>query len=79
MFKNNKRSAKYILFSLLFDILFFHSCFMSYKSNFFEDKKLNIYCLESFLKEDTACEYSNRIDSSAHIDSKFMINGSSET
>lgn len=52
---------------------------MSYKSNFFKGKKWNIYYLESFLKEDTTCEYSSRKDSPAHIDSKFMINGSSET
>lgn len=38
-FKNKKRSDKYFLFPLLFDILFFHSCFTSYKSNFFEGKK----------------------------------------
>lgn len=37
--KNKKISDKHILFALLLDIMFFHSCFMSYKSNFFEGKK----------------------------------------
>lgn len=34
---------------------------------------------KGFLKKDTACEYSNSIDSPAHIDSDYMINGSAET
>lgn len=38
-FKNKKISDKYFPFALLFYILLLHSCFMSYKSNFFEGKK----------------------------------------